>query len=230
MIGMIMSKADSIQNKLDKAYGRVANTLGREFEIYRPVDISNPLQASNWIFTQNVSFSKDEKYSTTAKSGMSIWNAWLDGRLDNLFNLKNGDVLHSSLNNETYIVVGMEPHLTHQAIKANDRITIERSGSDGYGNADGTGFAPGNVSAGSIIATDVPCQILQPSSYGTSGYIPTLTNSEDAIPNFEIYMFDTSNEVAIRDKLTDQNGNISEVQAKFDTDIGTKLICRGIPQ
>ena len=225
-----MSKADSIQAKLDKAYGIVAKNLGRDFEIYRPATIDDPLNTANYIDTKLVSFSKDEKYKKGASSGMSLWNAWVDGRLESLFDLQNGDILYNSQTDETYIMVGMEPHLTHQAIKANQRIVIERSGSSGYGNADGTGFAPGNITGGAIIAQAVPCQVLQPSSYGVSSYINVSSNSEDSIPNFEIYMFDYKNEVNIRDKVTDFYGNTSEVQAIYHTDIGTKLTCRGIPQ
>ena len=225
----IMS-AESIQSKLDKAYGTVAKTLGRDFAIYRPDGIDNPIRSANYIYEQKASFSIDEKFKTVAKSGLSIWYAWTDARLGTLFNLKNGDILFNSLEDETYIIVGMEPHLAHQAIKANDRISISRAGDSGYGDNDGTGFAPGNIVAGEVVATNVPCQILQPSSYGLGGYVPVASNAEDSISNYEVYLNDTFNEIAIRDKLTDQFGNISEVQEKYETDTGTKLVCRGIPQ
>ena len=222
--------AESIQKVLDKAYGVVAKGMGRPFEIYRPAELSDPLQAANYIFTQKASFSQDTKFNFVAKQGLSIWYAWTDGNLDNLFNLRNGDIFYNALENETYIMVGMEPHLYHQALKAPDRISLSRSGDAGYGDNDGTGFAPGNVLDGEVFATDVPCQILRPSSYGTAVYIPTTTNATDTIPNYEIYLDDTFNTILPRDKITDQFGNISEVQEKYTTDTGTRLICRGIPQ
>jgi len=225
-----MSKADNFQNKLDKAYGIVAKNLGRSFEIYRPASLDNPLQSSNYIDEKLVSFSKDEKYKSVSKSGLSLWLTWIDASLDNLFTLKNGDMFYDSQNNETYITVGMEPLLTHQSIKANNRISITRSGSTGYGDNDGTGFAPGNIATSSTIATNVPCQILQASSYGTAGYVPTTSNAEDTIPRLEIYLWDSNNEINIRDKFTDENGIEMEVQVITQTDVGTKILARGIPQ
>jgi len=225
-----MSKADSIQKKLDKAYGKVAKLLGRDFDIYRRDTIDDPIQSAYWLDTQKVSFSKDDKYKASAKDGLSIWNAWMDGNLESHFDLQNGDILYSSATSETFMIVGIEPHLTHRAIKANGRITIIRAGATGYGNNDATGFAPGNVSTSTTIATEVPCQILQPSSYGAAAYIPAGNNATDNIPNFEIYLFDINKEVQIRDKITDASGNIAEVQAIYQTDVGTKLTCRGIPQ
>lgn len=222
--------AESIQKNLEKAYGKVAKALGRDFEIYRPATIDEPLQSANWIYTQKASFSLDEKYKKPTTSGLSLWYAWTDGRLDNLFNLQAGDILFNSLSNETYIMVGVEPHLYRQAIKANDRVTVSRAGASGYGDTDGTGFRPGNTAVDEVVANNVPCQILQPSSYGLNGYVPVASNAEDAIPNYEIHLNDTFNEIVTRDILTDQHGNMSEVQEKYDTDIGTKLVCRGIPQ
>ena len=225
-----MIKAESIQNKLNKSYGIVAKVLGESYEVYRPASIDSPLDTANYIDTQKAGFSLDETYKAVSKSGASIWLAWIDGRLDNLFNLQNGDMLHDNDTNDTYIMVGITINLSHQALKANNRITVERAGSTGYGDNDGTGFAPGNAATTTVIGTEIPCQILQPSSYGNAGYVPVSSNAEDTIPNFEIYLWDSKKEISVRDKITDSLGNTSEVSSILQTDIGTKLICRGIPQ
>lgn len=225
-----MSKADSIQRKLDKAYGKVAQTLGREFEVFRPSGLNNPLVSANYMFTEVASFSQDEKYKTKSKAGLSIWSAWINSQLGTLFELRNGDMLYNQSDNETYIMVGMEPHLTHQAIKADNRISVIRSGESGYGDNDGTGFAPGNSATDSLIAENVPCQIIESSSYGASGYIPVQNNTEDTLPRMDIFLWDLFSEIITRDKIVDENGNVMEVQVVTKTDIGTKLRVRGVPQ
>lgn len=223
-----MSKADKLQSKLNKAYGIVASTLGREFSVYRSSTIDTPIQTENFIDNQLATFSKDKKYSSSAKSGLSIWETWIDGNFNNLFDIQNGDILHNDLNNETYIMVAIEPHLTHRSIKADSRITITRAGSTGYGNNDSTGFAPGNVSTDTTIGSNVPCQILETSSYGSSAYIPVASNSELDIPIYTIHLHDGSKEIQTRDLIIDENGNKSEVKQIEYSDIGVKLITRGI--
>ena len=58
-----MSKADSIQNKIWKAYGKVGKLLGKDFSIYRPTSLDSPLTSDNWIATVTVAFSQDTNFS-----------------------------------------------------------------------------------------------------------------------------------------------------------------------
>lgn len=217
-----MSKAISIQKKLWKAYGKVAKVLGvYTYEIYRSSTIDTPIQDIYVIDTRQVSFSQDEKYSGTDKSGVSGWLCWVDGNLEDLFNIQKGDYLHSLETGETYYIASATDHLYLQAVKANNVIEVSRVG---YGDT-GSGFS---TDVPTIVASSVPCDILQPSSGGSGGYIPVSTYSRDALPSYEIYLSDLANEVKIRDVITDEFGNKSQVLVVYNDDLGTKLITQAM--
>jgi len=228
-----MSKADNIQRKIDKAYSIVAKQLGRPFEIYRASTLDDPLQSQNYINTQLATFTIDDKFAKPPimmppKKAPAYWIAWIDGQLDNLFSLQAGDILHDNQNDETYIMVGMYPHLLHQAITADNMISIQRVSSSVYGDDDGTGFAPGNVSTNITYATNVPCQILQINPNEASGYVPVSSKAKDIIPNYDIYLIDKNKEIKVRDIITDDMSNIMEVQSVHHSKSGTRAMCIGV--
>lgn len=216
-----MSKADSIQRKLWKAYGKVGKALGKySFDIYRPTaSFNNPLQDIYVIDNKVVAFSKDQTFTKPENQGVSLWYCWLDGRLEQLFDVRPGDYLYSEEAGETYYIASAGDQMYTQAIKTNDIVTISRSGySDG-----GSGFQPGDMD----VATSLPCYIVQPSYQGgTAGYMPASGYATDSVPNYEIYLANTFNELQIRDVVIDSSGNRSQVLSIFSTDIGTKAITK----
>jgi len=217
-----MSKATTLQKQLWKAYGKVAKTLGaHEYEVYRSAVLDQPIQDANVIDTRLVSFSKDTKYNKPDTSGKSSWMCWIDGRFEGLFDVQKGDYLYSESSGDTYYIASASDHMYIQAVKANDTITITRTG---YGDS-GSGFSSNAVTT---VGSSIPCDILQPSSGGGSGYIPAATSSTDALPKYEIYVADTYNEVQIRDLVTDQNGAESQVLAIYSDDLGSKLITQQV--
>ena len=74
-----MSKADSIQRKLWKSYGKVGKTLGYDFELYRADTLVDPINDQYYIDTKKASFSQDYEYRKQRDEGVSIWNCWIDG-------------------------------------------------------------------------------------------------------------------------------------------------------
>ncbi len=221
--------AESIQNKLNQAYRIVAKQLGTPFEVYRPFALGNPIDSDNYIDEQLVAFSKDNKYATPPSGGLSLWRTWIDGRLNNLFDLENGDILFNPSTLDTYIMVGLDLHQTHQAIKAEHRVSFQRVTEAGYGDADGTGFAPGNVSTTTVYATDVPCQVIQQGAFGTQSYIPASTSTEDTIARYEIYLWDNSDTIEERDIIIYGTLQI-QVQSISKTDIGLRVSARALPK
>lgn len=211
-----MSKADNIQNKLWKAYGKVAKSLGRPFDVYRSDVLTTPLDDANYLDNKLVSFSKDNKYSSANDQNLSLWLCWIDGRLTDLFDIQQGDILHNAETSETYIIVSAQKHLPIRALRSPNTVSIARSG---YSNSS-NGFGPSDTE----IATNVPCNIKLPSSGGgAGGYIPASNVAQSAVPNFEIHLWDPANVIQIGDAVIDEQGNRSQVLAVTITDMGTKL-------
>jgi len=213
-----MSKAYSIQKKLWKAYGKVGKALGREFSVYRPTELTDPMRPTNWLFNTDIAFSQDWKYKSPHKWGVSLWKTWVDGRLNRLTDIEQGDIFYDSLRNETYFVASTQEHLDIQSIKANERITISRAGYTDGAN----GFGPGDTE----VATDVPCYIEEPGSGGGNlGYIPAASYSTDSVPSYIVFLVDNNNEIEIRDAITDDKGRRFQVLNIDDNDVGRKLSC-----
>ena len=216
-----MSKADSIQKKLWKAYGKVGSIMGKnKYEVYRSTSLDNPIQDANVIDSKVVAFSKDVKFTKPEDDGKSLWYCWIDGNLEGLFDIQKGDYLYSPDTGNTYLIASAGDQMYVQAFRANNEITITRAG---YGDT-GDGYSSGIETN---VATSVPCYVQQPGSGGgTAGYIPAATYSTDALPGYDIFVVDPNEEIQIRDAVVDQNGNRSQVMSITVTDLGTKLMTR----
>lgn len=210
-----MSKADSIQRKLWKAYGKVAKTLGTEYEVYRAATLVNPLIDQYYIDTKPATFSQDYEYRKQRDEGVSIWNCWIDGRLEGLFDIQQGDHLLSHLTGDTYYIASAVPHLDIIAIKTNNVISINRSG---YAEGD-DGFGVVDVPIG----VDIPTLVYQPKGAQTSSYDPARSEMFSTLPAYDMYLFDPLNEIEVGDAITDKKGQRTQVTAVYVTDNGTHL-------
>lgn len=210
-----MSKADSIQRKLWKSYGKVAKTLGSDFEVYRSSTFVNPITDQHYIDTKSASFSQDYEYKKQRDEGVSIWNCWIDGRLEGLFDIQQGDHLFNQETGDTYYIASALPHLDIIAIKTNNTISINRSG-----YADGVdGFGVTDIPVG----VDIPVLIYQPKGAQTSGYDPARSEMFSTLPAYDMYLFDPLKEIKVGDAITDHGGQRTQVTAVYITDNGTHL-------
>lgn len=214
-----MYKADKIQQKIWKAFGKAGKKLGKPFELYRSAELTNPIQAKNYLDTKFSAFSLDEKFKRPPSESMPMWQTWVDGRLETHFDIQRGDFLYSPELNETYMIASAELHNTIQSIKCESTISLIRSG---YSDS-GSGFAPGDTE----VATSIPCsiQIGSPAG-GHLGYIPAGTHLDESLQTAVIYTWDPANEIAVRDAITDNNSRRWNVLATEQTDVGTKLTVR----
>ena len=208
-----------IQQKLNKAYGKVGKKLGAEFNVYRPYTISNPLVIDNIMDTKLVSFSLDEKFKKAPSDSLNVWNCWIDGNLESLFVLQQGDLLKSDDTLEVWMIASMEIMLPITAIRLDEVVTISRSG---YTDS-GSGFAPGDTE----VATSVPCKIEIGNPSGSAlGYNPAASYVTDALQVAIIWLSDLQKQVEVRDAITDAYGQRYQVLAIENTPIGTKVIAK----
>lgn len=206
-----------IQRKLYKAYGKVANVLGEDFELFRTHELTDPLNPANFIDTKKASFSLNDKYTTTPKEGVNEWTCYTDGRLEALFDIQQGDFLRSVETQEKWMVTTAEVMLPIKAIKLPDTISVQRAG---YGNS-GSGFGPGDTE----VATNIPCLIDDGNpTNGSLGYIPALNYQQEGRRVAIIWLNDANMEIEERDIVIDQNGKRLHVMSNERTPWGNKLI------
>lgn len=210
-----MSKADSIQRKLWKSYGKVGKTLGFDFEVYRAPTLVNPISDEYYIDTKKTSFSQDYEYRKQRDEGVSIWNCWIDGRLEGLFDIQQGDHLYSQETGDTYYIASSLPHLDIVAIKTNSNITINRSS---YADSV-SGFGVVDL----VIGANIPALIYQPKGAQTSGYNPVQSEMFSTLPSYDMYLFDPLKEIKVGDAITDTSGQRTQVTAVYVTENGTHL-------
>lgn len=207
----------SIQKKLYKGYGKVANKLGEEYEIFRSLATSDPLTDDSYIDTKKVAFSQDNGFSKPHRTGVSIWTCWIDGRLDDLFDIQQGDYLKALDSGAIYLIASAQLHLPVEAIKMLSTLSVTNG--NGYSDT-GTGFGPTETD----VVTDVPCYIEQTGSGAESaGYVPNgdLAGVE---ASWTIYLHDPESLIKNGFIVTDSEGNRGQVKRVYKSDIGTRLI------
>lgn len=213
-----MSKADSINKKIRKAYGKVGKILGYDFEIFRPVDLNTQITNSAYIDTKPAAFSVDTKFSRSiAADKLPVYTAYVDGLLDSLFDLQQGDILYREETGETYITTHVETHKAIQAFLCNDKVSVYATA---YSNP-GTGFAGSDTE----VATNVPCYIdVRGPSGGDLGYIPAASYGSDTYDRATVYCWDPQGELSRSNILVDSKGRRWTVLSAVDsTLIGTVL-------
>lgn len=216
-----MSKADNIQQKLWKAYGKVGKVLGYPCEIYRTDHVSTPIQSKNYLDTKNVAFSLSEKFTKTPGSGIERWMSWVDGRLENLFDIRPGDFFVNIDTNETYFIGNAEKHSYIISVRTNNIVsifnTVYQNTSQGFGGSDNE------------IAYNVPVHIVVNSFNGNDlGYIPGPSYARDTILTGEIYLIDPARTVQVGMNVRDQQNNLWDILSIDETSLGTKLQVQSI--
>lgn len=213
-----MSKADSINKKIRKAYGKVGNTLGYPFEIYRPWNLENQISTQSFIDVKNAAFAIDNKFMRSiAADKLPVYTAYVDGLLEELFDLQQGDILYREETGETYITTQVETHKAIQAFACNNRLTVYTTA---YSDP-GTGFAGGD----SQVATSLPCYIdIRGPSGGDLGYIPGASYGSDAYDRATIYCWDPEGTLSRSHMFDDRQGRRWNVISAVDvTPIGTVI-------
>jgi len=212
-----MSKADTYQKKIWKGFGKAAKALGRDFDIYRSEVLTNPIQDVNWIDRKKAAFALDNKYGSAHTFGTSMWRCFVDGRLNDLYDIQQGDYLYDKLTGETFYIATAQQHLPIMAVKASSTISIYRAG---YND-----FSDGGAPTDTEVAVSIPCWIEEPSSAGGDlGYMPAASyGAKDSIRVHKIFLWDPVGTIQLRDAIVDQDNRRSQV-VNIDTgDAGTVL-------
>ncbi len=149
--------AQSIQTKIDKAHKKIAQKLGYDYSVYRPLNDVSPLDERNMFANVKATFTLNDTYTKTIGWEVPIWTVYTDP-----YQLLQGDFLSDGT--RTFFILSRLPHLPVLAIETPDTVDIKTVG---YGNS-GTGFAPAQST---LIARSVPA-FISTSSTNYSGSSP----------------------------------------------------------
>lgn len=212
-----MSKADIIQQKIWKAFGKVSKSLGYDCDIYHSQHLDSPIQEANNVFEGKVAFSLDDNFGATPKDGLNLFKCWVDGRYANIFDVEAGDHIKRVKDDAIFYIANADEHHRLTAIKCNATISVQRVV---YGDS-GQGYGPSDTE----VADTIPCFIKIGSAKGGNlGYIPANTNSEETLQTAMIYLWDARNEIHVQDAIEDDMSRRWQVKAIEKSEIGTKLV------
>ena len=199
-----------IQKKIYNAYAKVAQKLGYDYDIYRPITYLDPISLENWVNKKKLSTAPSDSFGSAQKFSIPILNAFIDGNI-----LQVGDMLFNEDQNRTFFVISMQPHLPINVIEAPNRITIKRTSyADNAGSFEKVAVT---------IASGVPANIDVPNAAAFSNGIPSQVGTGQ--PKWLIYAWLPDQTISIGDVITDENGNTAVVQSVNWSPLGYQIHC-----
>jgi len=165
--------AISLQRKLDNAHKKVANILGFDYTLYRPLNNTNVIHDSNIIASVKASTTLNDSYTSTIDWGLPVWTIYTFASM-----VQQGDFLYSEKENRTFFILSRLPHLPVLALEVPDRIDVQV-----VSYSDNNGFSP---APSTYIARNLPCYL----SMGTTqfgGGSPGRSVGSTGIRNLKIF-------------------------------------------
>lgn len=181
----------TINSKIQKVFGKVANKIGYQFEVYRSLDYLNPIQTKNFIGYVNAGYSLDDAFEKQKSYSFSLYNLWVDTT-----NYRPGDIFVNQ--DKTFTLVANDPIATPSAICSISKLSIYRP----------TYNATGGFSAKrSQVYTNIPAQIISTSSSSNQGNAAGFTQIKNPIQEWDIWVWLPEGSIKPRDIIVDDAGN-----------------------
>lgn len=180
--------AEAIQFKINKAYHKAGKKLGLEYNVYRPINNIDVLNANNFIATVNFSVSLNTQFSNTIKEQLPIWTVYSD-----YFVLEEGDFINNQ--DRTFLIISKKELLPILALEVPDRVDIKQVSYSDTGN----GFEPSNPT---YLAKNVPAFI----SFGTKSTRMSDVNSSAGIRTLIVYTHIPKSINLMNETALDYNG------------------------
>lgn len=151
----------SIKKKLSVAYAKAGRILGREYNLYRPIQLNGSLSTENFLRKQRAAFTIAEAFTTPQTESFKEYLAFTS-----LTDVEKGDIFDNC--DETYVILGNRGLEYYTAIKATHLVEIWRPQWSTSGGLQSTrvrvaGSVPASVVKNSSV-TDVVVQNVQQSS------------------------------------------------------------------
>lgn len=181
----------TINTKVQNIFGKVANKIGYQFEVYRSLDYLKPIQTKNFIGYVNAAYSLDDSFEKQKSYSFNLYNLWV-----NTLAYKPGDIFVN--NDKTFTLVANDPIATPSAICSISKVSIYRP----------VYTATGGFSAKrSQIYTQIPAQIVSTSSGSNQGNSAGFTQIKNPVQEWDIWVWLPEGSIKPRDVLVDDAGN-----------------------
>jgi hypothetical protein len=200
-----------IQKKIYSAYAKVAQKLGYDYDIYRPITWLDPMQPANWIDTKKFTSAPTSSFKQAQQFSVPILDAYIDGNI-----IRVGDLLRNDDQNRTFFVISKQPHLPINVIEGPSLISITRAG---YASNVNGSFEKTPLT----VATNVPANISAPSARPYDNGTPVKVTG--AVPKWIVYLWMPDNMINVGDVITDNFGNRAVVHAVSTSPLGYQLSC-----
>lgn len=184
----------SINSKLQKAYGKVADKIGFNFSVYRSLDYINPIQPKNYYDTVNLAYSLDTNFTKQQGYSFDLYNLFVDTT-----KFRPGDIFVSTDLTKRFTLVANDPIATPQGIQSINKISIYRPTYNSTG-----GFSAKRTE----IYTYIPAQIMSTSSAQSIGNAASgMTSIKAPVQEWDIWVWLPIGSIKPRDIITDDMGN-----------------------
>ena len=202
-----------VQDKVYFGYGKAAEKIGQEVNIYRSATGIDPLDSDNLVGQTFLSQNVDWNYNKANKYGNAVWQLVIDGREIQKFDYLVNDTF-------TFFVIAMEPLLPILGVECTRTVSILRAsktqepGANPYG-----GYELEDVST---LATSLPVSALAGGRMETNSFkLPLDTRSPSYVVLIPAL---TGIDLRIGDFVDDERGVRLALTSVELTDFGYRCI------
>jgi hypothetical protein len=221
-----MADAAYIQNRIYYGYGKAAQRLGLQFDVYRSATPINPIQGTNIISNGYASFNVSWSYMSANKYGNVVWQTVIDANSlsDGGTDAKVGDYLKGfDLRGkpQTFLIIAEQLQLPILSVECNHIVTITRATQDatqGFSN-NYSGYLP--VTA-ETLASGLPVSLYY-MQYGQNNKMKLPTDTR--LPQLWMYAPNLGGVVyKNRDEVIDEENNRYVISMAELTDLGWRFV------
>ena len=184
----------SINDKVQRIYGKVGAKVGYPFEVYRSLDYINPIQPRNFIGYCNLAYSLDDKFTKQQGYSFDLYDLFVDTS-----SYRPGDIFVNNYDlNKRFTLVANDPIATPQGIFSNQEISIYRPTYNSTG-----GFSAKRTE----MYSRIPAQVMSTSSSRNQGNAGNLSNIKNPVQEWDIWVWLPEGTIRPRDIIVDNFGN-----------------------
>lgn len=204
-----MSEAN-IRKKIILANKKAGKILGRQMDVYRPLQLNNALSPANFVFSQPAAFSVSESFQANQGDKFKPYIVYTDNS-----RIEVGDIFKD--NSEIFVITANRALENVIGYKATNIIEVERVG---YPTNPGTAAFEQTTE---IVIRNLPASVVGLNST-SDGAIP-VANSVGPQRRFEVRIWSTSNGILKTDNIRLDNGLYLRIDQIVDSIESQILTC-----
>lgn len=197
----------SIAKKIASAYRKAGKILGRNFNVYRSVQLNDSLSDANFIAEQYSAFTLTTNFVSPQTEGFKTYIAYTD-----YSKIEVGDIF--SDDGETFVIVWSRGIEDPVAIRATDIVEIYSAGWE---------TTNGLQQTRTRIAKNVPASITKASS--TSDVVLNNVQNPSQANRYEVRIWSPTNNIKQTDNIILADGTILRIDSLSSSELTQILLC-----